>query len=371
MLGIDAYAMAFLLLMEITSSSHTSFAANLGIVGFSLGQVLVTLFAYLARDWLLLKWIITGYLALLLPYLYFLPESPYWLFSKKKYNQLEVCLRKIAIMNGRLNNEWYPYYVQLIRDPHIAIRSTRHAAQTNKEKIVRYLPRLSICGIIGFVTMFLYIKISYGLGTMNDTVSPFWSIIIAAVIEFIGDLIASILITTRLGRKYMLIIFTLSTSICIFVVPFIMQSYPLVTIVISQVGKLMISGAVLVSWIYVPELFPTPMRGLANGVFVFVGRGGAILAPIVDTAVGDKYIKITFYGYTVVGLGMIGLVFLLPETRNRSFHHGEEDDDEEEHEVHHVTQSDNNEEDKHRAIMWQTTPVALRINKVDVLQTKF
>ena len=67
---------------------------------------------------------------------------------------------------------------------------------------------------------------------------------------------------------------------------------------------------------------------------------------------------------------MIGLVFLLPETRNRSFHHGE-DDDEEEHEVHHVTQSDNNEEDKHRAIMWQTTPVALRINKVDVLQTKF
>ena len=131
----------------------------------------------------------------------------------------------------------------------------------------------------------------------------------------------------------MLIIFTLSTSICIFVVPFIMQSYPLVTIVISQVGKLMISGAVLVSWIYVPELFPTSMRGLANGVFVFVGRGGAILAPIVDTAVGDKYIKITFYGYTVVGLVMIGLVFLLPETRNRSFHHGEEDDDEEEEQL--------------------------------------
>ncbi len=81
--------MVFLLLMELTSSSHTSLAGNSAVIGFTIGEGFITLFAYLAHDWLRLKWIITCYFALILPYLYFVPESPYWLFSKKKYNQLE------------------------------------------------------------------------------------------------------------------------------------------------------------------------------------------------------------------------------------------------------------------------------------------
>ncbi len=53
---------------------------------------------------------------------------------------------------------------------------------------------------------------------------------------------------------------------------------------------------------------------------------GAILAPIIDAAVGDKYIKITFYVYSGLTIIMVGIVLLLPETRNRSFDDGEQED---------------------------------------------
>ncbi|CAF1602244.1 unnamed protein product [Rotaria sp. Silwood1] len=92
-------------------------------------------------------------------------------------------------------------------------------------------------------------------------------------------------------------------------------------------GKLTISGAVSVSWIYVPELFPTSIRGFNNAVFVFADRFGAVLAPIVYAALGDEYMKITFYVYSAITLFVVSVVILLPETRNRSFNDGEKDHD--------------------------------------------
>lgn len=318
--------MVFLLLMELTSSAHTSLAGNSAVIGFSIGEALITLFAYISRDWLRLKWFITGYFAFVLPYLYFVPESPYWLFTKKKYNQLEECLRKIAKKNGHSDDEWYPSYKQLIHDPRLHILSRKHASRSNKEIIFHHLPRLSICALIGFVTMLLYIKISYGLGAMSDVVSPYWNIVIGATVEAIGYVAASISITTKLGRKYSLILFSLFTCICVLIIPFIMKSYPIITIFISQIGKLTISGAVLVTWIYVPEIFPTSMRGISNGVFVFTGRIGAILAPVIDVALGDEYIKITFYVYSCLTILQIISVYVLPETRNHSFHTDEDEE---------------------------------------------
>ncbi|UJR37146.1 hypothetical protein I4U23_029856 [Adineta vaga] len=358
--SIDAYPMVFLLLMELTSSSHTSLAGNSALIGFTIGEIIITLFAYIARDWLRLKWIITGYFALILPYLYFVPESPYWLYTKKKYNQLEVCLRRIAQMNGRSEKDWYPYYRQLICDPRLAILSTKHASRTNKDIMIQHLPRLSRCAFIGFVTMLLYIKISYGLGAMSDVVSPYWNIIIGAIVEGIGYISASILITTKLGRKNSLIIFSLLTCLCVLIIPFLMGSYPMATMIISQIGKLTISGAVSITWIFVPEIFSTSMRGIANGVFVFAGRLGAIAAPIVDVVLGEQYIKITFFVYSALTIIQVFFIHFLPETRNHSFH----TDEDEEKDI------DNYAELSNETIN-RSVPMQMRMNINGVFHTKF
>jgi hypothetical protein len=103
--------------------------------------------------------------------------------------------------------------------------------------------------------MLLYTKISYGLGAANETISPYWNFII-------GYLFAGVLITTPLGRKYSLISFATCTSICVLIIPFLMEPYTIATIIISKLGKLLVSSTVSVSWIYVPELFPTTMQFL-------------------------------------------------------------------------------------------------------------
>lgn len=246
--------MVFLLLMELTSSSYTTFAGNLALISYTLGEMLATAFAYVTRDWLKLKWLNSGYFALVLVYLYFVPESPYWLFSRKRFHQLEDCLRKIATTNGRADPQWFPNYTRLVKDPTKTIKVAKDA---KKKRMVRLIPRLSISGLLGFVTMLLYIKVSYGLGAMNTILSPHWSIIIGAVVESIGYVSASFLMTTRLGRNYTSMVYALFTSGFILVIPFISDTHPMVTLVISQIDKLTISGARAVSWIYVPELFPT------------------------------------------------------------------------------------------------------------------
>jgi hypothetical protein len=61
------------------------------------------------------------------------------------------------------------------------------------------------------------------------------------------------------------------------------------------------------------------MRGLANAIFVFIGSFGSILAPIVETALGEKYDRFSYYVYSGLSLALAGLITTLPETRNRSF----------------------------------------------------
>ncbi|CAF3069263.1 unnamed protein product [Rotaria sp. Silwood2] len=312
--------------MELTSSTYTTLAGNLALVSFTVAEIFTTVFAYLARDWLKLKWFNSGFCALTLFYLYFVPESPYWLFNQKKFSQLETCLRKIATTNGRADIEWFPSFEELIKSLPVTQENAKHVTKKTRTNR-RILVRLSTSGCIGFITMLLYIKISYGLAAMDSTLNPYWNIILGAVVEAIGYVSASILMITRLGRKFSLLFYALLTSLCVIVIPFVKQTHPLVTVIVSQIGKLTISGAVSVSWIYVPELFPTSMRGFANAVLVVFGRFGAILAPIIDAALGDRYIQITFYVYGALALAIVGLLFILPETRNRSFDSHHEDHD--------------------------------------------
>ncbi|CAF1241186.1 unnamed protein product [Didymodactylos carnosus] len=317
--AIDTFSLVFLLLMELTTSRHTSLAGNLAMVSFSVGEMVVTLFAYVSRHWLLLKWLITSLIALSIPYLYFVPESPYWLYSNHIYIQLEHQLRRIAQMNHRPELVWFNQYQKLIAKPRplITIRTV------TKRSILKYLPKIFLSCFIGVLAMALYIKISYGLSAM-DSINPYVNIVIGAIVESIGYISSSIMITTVAGRKYSLILYTLITAICVVILPFLSLKHSslltVMLIIVAQLGKLTISGALSISWIYVPELFPVGIRATVNGLFVLFTRFGAIAAPIIDTSLPEKYLSITTYVYAALAILMILLIFVfLPETRNRSF----------------------------------------------------
>lgn len=310
----------FVLILELSSSTYRSLAGNIALSSFAVGGVLITLFAYLTHHWQKLLWTVTGFIGLTLPYLYYMPESPMHLYATKQYSRLETLLRRIAKVNGRPDSEWYPIFQELL--------NTQSSYTVNQEKFtvthkIRQLichqetaKRLLVSSLLAFTGMLLYIKISYGLATMN--ISPYIGILIGAAVEIVAYIAASILMSTRLGRKYSLMIFTGLTCICVLLIPLLTKRSTLATVIISQLGKSAVSASLATTWIFISELFSTSIRGTANGVATAVSRIGAITAPVIDSSIGEQYLPITFYVYGSLALLVVLLMLLLPETKNVS-----------------------------------------------------
>ncbi|CAM4818554.1 unnamed protein product [Rotaria magnacalcarata] len=315
-----AFSLIFILVLELTSSAHTGFAGNFALVLFTIGEGVVTLFAYLAKDWQLLKWINTAFVGLVIPYLYFMPESPLYLYSKRDFFRLEALLRRIATANKRDEADWYPVYQELRRNQSFILSNQKEL--TFLQKAHQILPhrstviKLLITALLGFTTLMLYIKIRYGLAAMS--ISPYLGILIGAAVEAGGYVTGSLLISTRLARKGSFILVTSVTIICVILIPIISNHSPIATVFIAQFGKFAISGSIAVSWIFVPELFPTAIRSSANGFFIAFSRIGAIVAPIIDTSISDEYLPYTFYASAGLALIVVLLTLLLPETKYTS-----------------------------------------------------
>ncbi|CAF3348205.1 unnamed protein product [Rotaria socialis] len=322
------FSLIFVLMLELTSSAHRGFAGNMALVLFTTGEGFVTLFAYLAKDWQILKWMNTALIGLILPYLYFMPESPLYLYSKQDYVRLEALLRRIATRNKRKEADWYPVYQELIRNQSVTSSHDKQLSffQKNREILVHrsIVVKLLITGLLGFTTLMLYVKISYSLAAMS--ISPYLGILIGGALEAAGYITGSLLISTRLGRKGSFILVAIVIIICVILIPIISSHSPIATVCITLVGKFFISSTIAVSWIYAPELFTTTIRNGANGIFVACCRIGSILPPIIDTSINKAYLPYTFYASAGLAFIVILLTLLLPETKSKSM------DDEEDYE---------------------------------------
>ncbi|CAF4140672.1 unnamed protein product, partial [Rotaria sp. Silwood2] len=322
--GIDTFMVSLILLMELTTSSYTTFVGILALVAFTFGEIVVTGMAYMCRHWLLLKWAMTLYVLALVPYLFFVPESPHWLLTKYRYDELKKLLHQIARRNQRSDSQWLPYY-QYVIDKH---QKEKDLNKKNKitlstfSKLRRFLThiptmsKLFISGYFGFVTLLLYYKISYGLGAMNE-IDPYANMIIGAVVEAVGY-IAPSLFMIRYGRKPTFVLFLILTIICLLLTPLTFGQNRFIIIIIAQLGKFAISAATGVTFIFVPELFPTTIRGTGMGFFALLGRFGSTIAPLIDASISHNRTLIVnmYYLYTILTILCVLLTLLLPETRN-------------------------------------------------------
>ena len=315
-LVVSTYSLVFILMLELTSVARTGFVGNLAFVSFTIGEVIITFFAYLTRDWQKLKWANTAFIGLGIPYLYFMPESPLYIYAKGHYVQLEVLLRRIATENQREEIDWYPSYQELLHQQPKKIRQVTFFQKSYRLLSQRAaIVKLLISGLIGFTTLMLYVKISYGLTTLN--VSPYLAILIGAIVEAASYVTSYLLISTRLGRKGSFLIMMSLTILCTLLIPTTVKYSSFATIFIIQLGKYAISGATAISWIFVPELFPTSVRSTANGLFISFSRIGAILTPIINASIDQTYLPYTFYVSSLLAFLVLLLSLILPETKDK------------------------------------------------------
>ena len=303
-------------MLELTSSARTGLVGNLAFISFTFGEVIITLFAYLTRHWQKLKWANTAFIGLGIPYLYFMPESPLYIYARGHFDQLEDLLRRIARENHRKESDWYLSYVELIQQ-----QPKKLIPMTFREKSYQLFARpttivkLIIALLIGFTTLMLYVKISYGLAVLN--MSPYLWILIGAIVEAASYVTSSLLISTRLGRKGSFLLMMSLTIVCTILIPITTKYNSFTMMLIAQFGKYTISGATAISWIYVPELFPTSIRSTANGLFIAFSRFGAILAPIINTSISKAYLPHTFYLSSILASLVLISSLILPETKGK------------------------------------------------------
>lgn len=67
---------------------------------------------------------------------------------------------------------------------------------------------------------------------------------------------------------------------------------PTVNIVMAVLAKICISISFSISYVYAPELYPTPIRGIGIGFCTFFGKFGAALAPIVILVSQSKSVDV-------------------------------------------------------------------------------
>ncbi|CAF0957226.1 unnamed protein product [Adineta ricciae] len=313
------FSLVLILMLELTSSAYTSFAGNLAFISYSIGEVLVALFAYLTRDWQDLKWASLIFIGLGLPYLHFMPESPLYLYAKGQYTKLESLLRRIARQNGRTEAEWYPHYQDLLNSQPVKLISRQDSIfpqitspLLRNRKIILQL--LIVC-LMSLTLLMIYFQISYGLAMMD--VSPYLAILIGAVCEAFSYITSSILISTKLARKGSFIFTMCLTIVFILLIPIMKGRSPIMTICVALAGKYSISAVTAISWIYVPEIFPTSIRSTANGFFIAFSRIGAILAPVISTLIHKEYLSYTFYASSIFAVVVLFCSLFLPETKDK------------------------------------------------------
>ncbi|CAF1677994.1 unnamed protein product [Rotaria magnacalcarata] len=318
-LVFSIYSLVFILVLELTSAAHTGLAGNLIFVASTMGQIFAALFAFMTRDWQKLKWANTSFIGLGIPYLYFMPESPLYTYAKRQYIPLEAILRRIATQNGRKEIDWYPCYQELLRNQPIKLAQKNELTYSQKSYRLFFrratIIKLLLAAMIGFTTLMIYIKISFSLAMLN--ISPHLGIFIGAVVEAISCLISSVLISSRLGRKGSFILTMSLTIISLLLIPTIVKYSSITSVGLAQFGKFTISSATAIAWIFVPELFPTSIRSTANAVFIAFSRIGAIVAPILNTAISKTYAPYIFYGSALIAFVVVLFSLMLPETKDK------------------------------------------------------
>uniref|UniRef100_A0A4W3IUU0 Solute carrier family 22 member 4-like n=1 Tax=Callorhinchus milii TaxID=7868 RepID=A0A4W3IUU0_CALMI len=297
------YISTFVLGSEILSKSARVAFGTLGIsMFFAFGYMLLSLAAYYARDWCMLTLALFLPKILYVPFWWFIPESPRWLFSHGRVKEAEAILQTAAKKNG--------------------IRYPGMISELQKDVTNNILNgKIKLCFMLccRFVVTIGYYGLS--LNTSNLYGDPYINCCISGFSEIGAYLVAWWLLhkaSRRIANSSMLLVggaLLLLTSI---VPANIVNLYlHIIATALAMIGKLSISATFAIIFVYSSELYPTVVRNMGIGTCCMTSRIGAILAPyFVYLGTFNKMLPIIIMGILTLIAGVLSLI--LPESREVS-----------------------------------------------------
>ncbi|XP_044153480.1 solute carrier family 22 member 15-like isoform X3 [Bufo gargarizans] len=279
---------------------------------FAVGIALYALLGYYIRNWRILAFVANspGVLFFLLSFL--LPESPRWLYSHGYTAEAEAVLHRIARGNGK-------------EIPSLKLKVCSSAPGTVDSAhsvfdLLRYgvlLWRTVILMYIWYVCSLVYYGLTLNAGELKGNL--YFNVAMYGLVEVPAFPLCLFFIEKSWsGRGKSTAGFLVFAGLaCIFTM-FLPDnnSLYLSPAVLALLGKLSVSAAFNVVYIYTSELYPTVVRNAGLGVCAMACRFGGILAPFVPSMKSlNPSMPFLAFGISGISAGILSL--LLPETLNK------------------------------------------------------
>ena len=251
--------------------------------------------------------------------LFYLVESPKWLFSQEKIEETLNSLRKIAYINNK-KNEWLTYEKIEISNFKINKNNENINTKNNNEintsysiiEILQKFPSqrkvIFILSITFFSSSFCFYGIILSISSMKG------NFFINSLLSFLGEAISELssgFISQKIGRVPILKYGGLIGGIGFIGNQMATYNLKSIFLLISMMG---FSSTLNCLYIYTPEIIPTKIRSTVCGMLYFCGMISPSFVPII------KSVFYNFFGFFFVFFGFVYsfFCFFLEETLNKN-----------------------------------------------------
>ncbi|XP_064108581.1 organic cation transporter protein-like isoform X1 [Macrobrachium nipponense] len=290
--------MPFILSMEVCTPKYRAAVGVLAGMPWALGTIFWGSAAYFVRDWRYLQLTVSLPSLLIFIPLYLMDESPRWLIVEGYHTKALKVLKKAAKWN-RATLPSDEELLKLFKD--IENQTVSNISKQNEESPNQEAKKSKSCGrpklfstpqisIITTVLCWSFFTVSLvfdGLNLSGDIYSadPFLYIILGGLVEVPGYTL-SVPVIERFGRKIPTAVNYFFCGVVILVVIIIPANITWLVMTLVLLGKLFITAAYQIIYVYSTELFPTEVRSQGMGLACVCQQAGSVLSPYITTYIG-------------------------------------------------------------------------------------
>ncbi|XP_064084806.1 organic cation transporter protein-like isoform X2 [Macrobrachium nipponense] len=334
----------YILAMEVCEPRHRSVVGIILALPWAIATMLWGGVAYFIRDWRWLQTAVSLSGILISPVLWFMDESPRWLIVEGKFERANKVLRRAARWNKvtlppqeELNALMRTIQGESAFAKQQAVQDQQETSGC-RQKSLYYIKRLFILfrtPKLRKITIIVYLKfllvnlVFYGLAlnAVNYSADPFVYMVLGGLAEVPAYTVTAPIVAA-FGRRVPSILLYLLSGASIFAVSFISPNHRLnspprsrgssdgirfpgyedmtlipkdyvgpsvppslswLVMTLAMVGKMCISAAFQLLYLYCTELFPTEVRLQALGSATIASRIGSMTSPFITELLGPLY----------------------------------------------------------------------------------
>ncbi|KAG5886490.1 hypothetical protein JTB14_014673 [Gonioctena quinquepunctata] len=307
------YPLVFILSIEMVGKKKRELTAVAVNYFYSIGEALVAPIAYYTQDWVQIQLIVSLPALIFVGYYWAIPESVRWLLANKRKEEAREILFTAAKINkvtlsqsalAFLNDDSSNNYDDSGGD---TMFSVFKEMVSSKKLVMRFLIMYFIWGVNAFIY--------YGLSINSTSLggNKYLNFAMVALVEIPGVTIPLITMKT-LGRRISLAGSLLLCGVTCILTIFVSGSESnWAVILFFLMGKIGVTSAFAIVFVYTAEMFPTILRSGGVGSASTIARFGALFAPFAPMlGLFFAELPMIVFGCAAILAGLLALK--LPET---------------------------------------------------------